>query len=87
MYEYFSSKYIIQCACPVVLEAKEGIAFPGTGVMNGGATMWMLGIEPGSEQSVFLTIKPSVHYSHGFAGGGLFVFISLSLRQGFTLVA
>lgn len=78
MYEYFSSKYIlIQCACLVVLEAKEGIAFPGTGVMNGGATMWMLGIEPGSEQLVLLTIKTSVHYSHGFAGGG-FVCLFLS---------
>lgn len=33
-----------------VLEAKEGVAFPGTGVMNGGATAWMLGIKPGSEQ-------------------------------------
>lgn len=74
----------------MVVEAKEGIAFPGTGVMNGGATMWMLGIEPGSEQSLLLTIKPSVHYSHGFAGGGLFAcfyHFEFILRQGFTLVA
>lgn len=70
LYEYFSKQvYSYKCACLVVLEAKEGIAFPRTGVTDGGATMWMLGIEPGSGQSVLLTIKPLLHYSQRFAGG------------------
>lgn len=69
---FFKQVYSYKCACLVVLEAKEGIAFPRTGVTGGGATMWRLGIEPGSGQSVLLTIKPLLHYSHGFTGGGLF---------------